>query len=303
MCTLTFRPRISARCHGAATDESTRMDARGRPRTRDPDGGAIRRFSRPRIVPSIPAGVATFASEKTGSRPPRVATRPFVATDDSSAFCRSEPLAEGRQSIATLSELEPQRYMIPYRLKTLACVAALTVTSCGGAAGTATHASANVEPQPGSVSSGGGGLGLRGDSVGSAIDPSKVKGRLPPEVIRNVVRDNFDGMKRCYEEGLGRDPALKGKIITKFVIERDGTVSTAAEIHDAPPTELPNLPANVAADAFLQRQHQAEEPRFPDPMVTACVVSKFKALKFPQPQGGIVTVVYPIIFQPEERER
>lgn len=34
-------------CHGVATDESTRVDARGRPRTRDPNDDAIRRSSGP----------------------------------------------------------------------------------------------------------------------------------------------------------------------------------------------------------------------------------------------------------------
>ncbi len=188
--------------------------------------------------------------------------------------------------------------MIPRRLETFACAATLTVTSCGGAPAAAPPAARNgaPQPQPAPASSASGGLGLRGDSIGSPIDPSKVKGRLPPEVIQKIVRENFDGMKRCYEEGLGRDPALKGKIITKFVIERDGTVSTAADIHDAPPTEPPSVPAEMSKE--FDGRRQAEEPRFPDPKVTACVVSRFKALKFPQPQGGIVTVVYPIIFQP-----
>ena len=36
----------------------------------------------------------------------------------------------------------------------------------------------------------------------------------------------------------------------------------------------------------------------PDQGVVSCVVRGFGNLSFPQPEGGIVTVVYPIIFNP-----
>lgn len=183
--------------------------------------------------------------------------------------------------------------MIPNRVKTFACATAVSVTSCGGAANTVPHASGAVEPQP-ALASSGGGLGLRGDGVGDANDPSKVRGRLPPEVIQNIVRANFGVMRKCYEEGLGRDPTLKGKIATKFVIALDGTVSTAAEVHDSPPGAV--APNRLAESV----KEELDDPRFPDPTVTECVVSIFKELRFPRPQGGILTVVYPIIFKPEE---
>jgi hypothetical protein len=174
--------------------------------------------------------------------------------------------------------------MMCRRLKTLACAAALAVTSCRAAPAAAPAATA--------------GPGLQGDRSARAVDPSKVKGRLAPEIIQRVVRDNFAGMRTCYEEGLRRDPALKGKITTKFVIGLDGTVSAAADVHDAASSERPDLPVDALRDVDGRRE--AQDPRFPDPEVTACVVARFKALKFPQPQGGIVTVVYPVIFQPGE---
>lgn len=121
-----------------------------------------------------------------------------------------------------------------------------------------------------------------------AFDPKRVSGRLPPEIIQKVVRSNFAPMRKCYEEGLARNPKLEGKIATKFVIEADGKVSAAVEIHDAPPpNEMEKLvmPADNGA-------------RFPDKVVEGCVVSKFAALTFPKPEGGIVTVVYPIVFAP-----
>jgi hypothetical protein len=36
----------------------------------------------------------------------------------------------------------------------------------------------------------------------------------------------------------------------------------------------------------------------PDPDVIACIVKGFADLSFPKPEGGIVTVVYPIAFAP-----
>jgi hypothetical protein len=36
----------------------------------------------------------------------------------------------------------------------------------------------------------------------------------------------------------------------------------------------------------------------PDGGVVSCVVRAFYGLSFPQPEGGIVTVVYPIMFSP-----
>jgi hypothetical protein len=139
------------------------------------------------------------------------------------------------------------------------------------------------------------GIGL-GNAGGGALKPSprsQVNGRLPPETIQKIVRANYAGMKRCYEAGLVTDPKLNGKITTRFIIERDGTVSTAADAHDAPPV-IVNLPPGV------QIEDPASAPRFPDPNVTACVVARFKELKFPPPEGGIVTVAYPIIFSPGE---
>lgn len=111
----------------------------------------------------------------------------------------------------------------------------------------------------------------------------KTVGTLPREVIQQVVRANFADMKKCYEEGLGRNTNLKGRITTKFVIETDGSVSRADEIHAAPRSASSS---------------ESSEPLFADPQVVSCVVAKFRTLKFPQPDGGKVTVVYPLVFNP-----
>ncbi len=95
-------------------------------------------------------------------------------------------------------------------------------------------------------------------------------GRLAPEVIQRVVRSSFGLFRHCYEDGLRRDPTLRGRVSVQFVIGRDGRAG-AVEPADS---DLPDVRARV------------------------CVREQFKALAFPAPAAGIVTVTYPIMFEP-----
>ena len=97
---------------------------------------------------------------------------------------------------------------------------------------------------------------------------TSVSGRLPPEVIQRIVRSNFGRFRACYEKGLIKDPSLAGRVKMRFVISREGDVSSASGGGDMSAT------------------------------VTQCVIHAFRALKFPKPEGGIVTVSYPIKFAP-----
>jgi hypothetical protein len=99
---------------------------------------------------------------------------------------------------------------------------------------------------------------------------TSVSGRLPPEVIQRIVRQNFGRFRLCYENGLRNNPNLQGRVAVRFVIGRDGAVSQVG---------------NGGSD-------------MPDSGVVSCVVRAFYGLSFPQPEGGIVTVVYPIMFSP-----
>ena len=95
-----------------------------------------------------------------------------------------------------------------------------------------------------------------------------VSGRLPPEVIQRIVRQNFGRFRLCYENGMRGNPSLAGRVAVRFVIGRDGAVSNVG---------------NGGSD-------------LPDAAVVSCVVRAFYGLSFPQPDGGIVTVTYPIVF-------
>jgi hypothetical protein len=97
-----------------------------------------------------------------------------------------------------------------------------------------------------------------------------VNGRLPPEVIRRIVRQNFGRFRLCYENGLRSSPGLGGRVSVRFIIDRSGAVSSAGD---------------AGSD-------------LPSSQVVQCVVRGFGNLSFPQPEGGIVTVVFPIVFSP-----
>ncbi|MCL2777273.1 MAG: AgmX/PglI C-terminal domain-containing protein [Polyangiaceae bacterium] len=102
--------------------------------------------------------------------------------------------------------------------------------------------------------------------------PITVNGRLPPEVIQRIVRQNFGRFRLCYENGLRNNPSLSGRVAVRFVVDRSGAVSTT----------------------------QDGGSQLPDQGVVSCVVRAFGNLSFPQPEGGIVTVIYPITFTPGE---
>lgn len=100
-----------------------------------------------------------------------------------------------------------------------------------------------------------------------------VSGRLPPEVIQRVVRQNLGRFRSCYDSALTRNPKLAGKVVVRFVIGQDGVVSSASSEPDTTIT---------------------------DTTVVTCIVDGFKKLSFPAPEGGIVTVVYPLTFSTDE---
>jgi hypothetical protein len=101
-------------------------------------------------------------------------------------------------------------------------------------------------------------------------DSVKVGGRLPAEVIQRVIRQNFGRFRGCYEFGLRSNPNLQGRVVVSFVIGVDGSVGSAS---------------NGGSD-------------LPDPSVVSCIVRSFGGMSFPEPDGGVVSVTYPISLTP-----
>ena len=94
-----------------------------------------------------------------------------------------------------------------------------------------------------------------------ASSPVMGAGRLDPLEIQRVVRARFGAIRGCYEEGLRRNPDLTGRVAVRFVVGRAG--------------------ANGSAISGVK-----------------CILNTFRAMRFPAPSGGLVTVVYPIQFSP-----
>ena len=90
-------------------------------------------------------------------------------------------------------------------------------------------------------------------------------GRLPPEVIKRIVRQNMGRFRACYEDGLARNPSLAGRVAITFMIDRDGEVVSALD-----------------AGSTL-----------PDKDVIECIARAYKTLSFPSP-NGVVAVTYPL---------
>ncbi|HXX65642.1 MAG TPA: AgmX/PglI C-terminal domain-containing protein [Polyangiaceae bacterium] len=98
----------------------------------------------------------------------------------------------------------------------------------------------------------------------------QVAGHLPAAVIQRIVRQNFGRFRFCYENGVRANSDLQGRVTVRFVIDRSGAVA---------------MTADGGSD-------------LPDRSVVQCVVRAFGNLSFPEPEGGLVTVVYPIVLHP-----
>lgn len=97
-----------------------------------------------------------------------------------------------------------------------------------------------------------------------------VSGRLPPEAIQRTVRQNHGRLRVCFERGVSATGMQLGDRVTvQFVIARDGSVSSVQALSDAGNSTL-----------------------------ASCVASAFAGISFPQPEGGTVSVRYPVLFTP-----
>ena len=92
-----------------------------------------------------------------------------------------------------------------------------------------------------------------------------IQGRLPPDVIKRIVRANFPRLRACYEGLLKAKPDADELATTRFIINESGKVT------------------NV-------------EVATPDVTFRACIETIVSSLEFPEPEKGKVLVVYPIRF-------
>ncbi len=119
---------------------------------------------------------------------------------------------------------------------------------------------------------GGGHFGAHAADVAVSTSGSPIiLGSLDKSLIDAVIKRHLNQIRYCYEKQLRLDPAMHGKVVVKFVIAKDGSVSSSS---------VRSTTLNNAA-------------------VEQCVVSRFMRFQFPAPaSGGIVVVSYPFLFTP-----
>ena len=103
-----------------------------------------------------------------------------------------------------------------------------------------------------------------------ALPAAPALARISTEYIRNVIRAHLTEIRSCYEDGLRTRPDLAGRVVMRFTIGADGTVSSA----------------EVASTTLH------------DPPVEACIAERVRHFQFPPiPGGGTVSVNYPFVFE------
>lgn len=99
-------------------------------------------------------------------------------------------------------------------------------------------------------------------------DPIMI-GNVDKATIDRIVKQHLPQIRTCYERELSRNPKLSGKITVKFVIAKDGQVSTSNSAHST-------LGSRVAEE---------------------CIHGHFRRMRFPAPKGGGIAMIrYPLIF-------
>ncbi len=120
--------------------------------------------------------------------------------------------------------------------------------------------------------SGGGDFGAK--STGGLGKPGGdpiILGALDRSLIDEVIKRHMNQIKYCYQRELVKNNSLGGKIVIKFTIAKDGSVSSA----------------------------QTKTTSMNNSAVEKCIESKFMKMQFPQPKGGgVVVVSYPFLFSP-----
>lgn len=120
--------------------------------------------------------------------------------------------------------------------------------------------------------SGGGSFGQKGEGgIGRIGGDPIILGALDKSLIDAVIKRHMNQIRYCYQRELNKNPSLGGKIVIKFVIAKDGSVSKAS-------TKSSTMGSSA---------------------VENCISGRFMRFKFPEPKGGgIVIVSYPFIFAP-----
>lgn len=101
--------------------------------------------------------------------------------------------------------------------------------------------------------------------------PPKAEG-MDKDVIRRIVRSHINEVRYCYNQGLTRDPNLRGRVAVQFTIGPTGGVGLSV----------------------------VENTSVKDQNVGRCIAKAVKRWRFPRPAkgGGTAVVTYPFVLNP-----
>lgn len=105
--------------------------------------------------------------------------------------------------------------------------------------------------------------------AGEAMGGTESTGRMEQKIVATVIGANVGGFKSCFERRLRVVPDLSGRVFLEFVIGADGLVSFARILE------------NTTDDVDFAE----------------CLLRQMKRLRFPPPENGEVTFVFPFIFE------
>jgi len=100
---------------------------------------------------------------------------------------------------------------------------------------------------------------------------------LSPQVVAAALDSVMDDLFSCYENGVARDPALEGRLVLLFAVDRAGRVGPAEDLGDEYETERDD-----------------RIPPLPDDAVRSCVLQVVESLTLPAPGDGVLLVTYPV---------
>jgi hypothetical protein len=106
-------------------------------------------------------------------------------------------------------------------------------------------------------------------SIATIAGESQIIGGLHASEIDETIKRHLNQIRYCYQRQLQKEPGLSGKLVSRFVIAKDGSVSKA----------------------------ETKASSLGNPAVDSCVNGRLARITFPQPRGGgIVIVSYPFMF-------
>ncbi len=113
------------------------------------------------------------------------------------------------------------------------------------------------------------GFGDRAKKVPDArAGKAEIQGSLDKDLIRRVVRAHINEVRYCYNQGLSKDPNLKGRVAVQFQIGSTGKV-----------------PSAIVSETDVK-----------DGGVGNCIAQAVRRWQFPKPPGGgTVIVTYPFV--------